>query len=223
MMKTTIFYFCTILHSAGSDNVGDKMVLFNPESGSSFNTNILQRISYTIPPSTIDYMKGKSLSKFYLGIDYDIKDIYLTTVIAIAKIQGDQSSYLKWFHTKYHRAIYLDLNELNVSQSDNDTRTPGFNTYILHAGHTSFGLDLVELTSDNVTQVLYSNQYLVTAVREQRLVDTSFNIAITILAVLNTFALGCITDIEALKKAKDHKRNILLSAIHQYVLMPLVR
>ncbi|KAF6031525.1 hypothetical protein EB796_010157 [Bugula neritina] len=89
-------------------------------------------------------------------------------------------------------------------------------------GYEKYYIQIVETTSNNVTSVLESIEYQLVIVRKTRTVDLAFNVAMLILGILNTFAVGCMTDINLVKQVIKRKKQILISTVSQYVVIPLV-
>lgn len=198
-------------------------IYLQPDNCSEFETNNQQMITYNLSASTLEYIRAKTDSSFFLGITYEDSEQYRASVLSFHRADDDATIYLKRYHSVYHRAIRLDQEKIDIDPlTVNATDLPGIKIYIRQIGHVSFSVDLLELFKTNTTKILTSNTYLMTAIRKPRLVDTAFNAAVTILGILNTCALGCVTDIHVLKQLASRKSHILLSVVTQYILMPLV-
>ena len=217
------FHICDIIVVLGGDISESYEIYLQSRNGSRVETNTKIRVTYNFSQTTLDYIRGKPNSEFFLGITYEDSEKYRANVLSINREDNDASIYLKRYHAKYHRAIRLEPETINLDYlTVNETDLPGIMIYIRQIGHVSFEVDLLELSNANKTVILTSKEYPMTAIRKLRKVDTSFNVAVTILGILNTFALGCVTDIGILKEAASRKIHILLSVVTQYVLMPMV-
>lgn len=191
-------------------------VTMMPPSGADFLLNDLVSVQWTLPSQTMEYIKSRNASIYYIGYIYD-KTIKSTE--PVVNIVGAS-----------REAQELTDKELNLFQliipvekaTYNATSYQRVELEIMHIGYAKITVILLELLSDSESRVLSSHEYRVTAVRKDRLVNTSFNAAIAILGIMNTFAIGCVTDISAIRSTAKHKLQIAISVCTQHLIMPLV-
>ena len=91
-------------------------------------------------------------------------------------------------------------------------------------GYPQLEFHLIELSASNVTSVSLKQTYHLTVIRGARTVDLGFTIAITFIVTMNTFAIGCLTDITMLKvQLKKNLIPVCITACTQYIIIPVVR
>lgn len=195
-----------------SDNL-----IFTPTSDNTYFTDDKNTIQYEISGSTRRYIAQRTSSVFYLGIRYSEEEKTQTKVVAFDSRKlwvGDQ----KLIYETYNK---LEISNLNA-RTDNESEVDGFLIYLNGIGYAMLDMDIVEVLDYNETSVILTTVYKLSVVRKQRLVDMAFNNSIAILAIFNTFALGCLSDIKVIKHESRKLAKMAIAFLTQYLILPLV-
>ena len=180
-------------------------LILSPNSDSEFNLHDQVSISCNLTNTTLQYISSKNSSRFYLGIKHEKNKIKARNVVSI------HSDVLP-LYTSNGTSYYKLSEDGNVF----------FTADMSQIGYARAEISLVEITPDNKTELLSVEEYKMKCKRPVRQVDTGFNVSITVVVILNTFALGCVTDIEDLRQIKQRKVNILIALLTQYLAIPMV-
>ena len=84
-----------------------------------------------------------------------------------------------------------------------------------------FNIDIEELENDD-SYTSAQLDYQVSVIRKLRVVDMGFNCVIIVIAMLNSFGMGCLTDWASVRMHLIHPTSLLLTAACQFVLLPMV-
>ena len=76
--------------------------------------------------------------------------------------------------------------------------------------------------ASSVAATLAIVPYRVTVIRKLRLVDFIFDRTITVIAAMNSFSIGCTTELDSLRVHFRHPTSILIAACCQFIIMPIV-
>jgi len=183
----------------------NKYITLHPTSGSQINQYEVRVITVRLQAAAQQYIAARQNenSSIYIGIEYE--------------------------QTNSNQPQISNNMNLMSQHPKNETRneTIGLKNFTFDIitdmlGYEKYYIQIVETTSNNVTSVLESIEYQLVIVRKTRTVDLAFNVAMLILGILNTFAVGCMTDINLVKQVIKRKKQILISTVSQYVVIPLV-
>jgi len=222
-LLATLLYIYTA-HGLSSDLDGYKLTL-TPESGSDFTRHRRKYVTYYLSNELSSYTQTRGSSKFYLAIDYDRKNSKVSSIFTINEFGSSPNQVL--IAREFNLTDFFLLQEMDNSPTAYNGTFSQKNKILLLVdgiGYAKFHLSLIEITSDNRSMVIVDHQpYEVKAVRRERMVDLGFDTAIIILAILNTFALGCVTDLSLVwRKLRDDLAKLAISSIVQFIAMPVV-
>ena len=79
-----------------------------------------------------------------------------------------------------------------------------------------------DLDKSSKPTILVHAPYRVTVIRRLRFVDLVFDWVITVIAALNSFSIGCSSDLPSLRMHFRHPMSMLLAASCQFIIMPTV-
>ncbi|XP_074641319.1 ileal sodium/bile acid cotransporter-like [Tubulanus polymorphus] len=116
---------------------------------------------------------------------------------------------------------------------DNCDKEKGFKIEPLHIGRVNFTIEMIQYSYNSQglktpngslwdTKLLYEYNYNAVVTRRRRMVDTVFDVLIAMLAVLTSFAVGCLCDGESIKKHYKNPLGLIGLLVCQLLLMPTV-
>lgn len=207
----------------------ESLLTFNPPDKSTYvmhsKTDVTINISSTLYDYAIYYReKGSS---FYVGVKLDMRNRYLLAMIKVKKLTNVVYHRSKAFNLSYHMLwplqIENEMNNANYLEEAEPVNLNGFLLLIDSIGYPSIELNLIELDDMNKTTVIHQQQYHIKIIRNYRTVDLGFTLTVTIVALMNTFAIGSLTDVAVLRAhVKDSVIPMCIAAGTQYIAVPLV-
>lgn len=95
---------------------------------------------------------------------------------------------------------------------------------IANIGYPKIEIHLLEKKPNASAHVVHKETYHIRAIRKYRAVDLGFTIVITVIGILNVFAIGCMTKTPVLRsQLKKSIVPVCLASGTQYIITPLVR
>jgi len=231
-MRVALFFITlSIIGSIEANNTSD--FIFNPPNHSQFiaGTSRGDDVYFNIsdPLRTYASYQKNNGHRYFAGIIYDFKDVWLYSAVKLRKTP---------------RVIYLEPKQYNLSQyfmlwpiqldneqnsqpiRTNDTASRNaFQIRLDNIGYPKFAIEIIEYKQDRTYHILdrYTQVYYMISSRKQRGVDLGFNVATTIIGLLNIFAIGCVTDMQTLRlQLKESIIPVCIAAGTQYIITPLV-
>lgn len=208
VLSIFIFAYCKV--TAGI-KLSAEDIIFSPISNSTCYSGGKATLQYDITGSLQEYIQIRNDSTLYLGVNYKEKQERWSKVVAFEE-QRNWAGNQKLEYQTSHR-----LNSPGYNSSSEE-----FLMYLNGIGHIELQIEVIEVTDYNKTKVIVTAPYKLTATRKQRLVDRAFNSSIAILAILNAFALGCISDIKLVKHELKKPIKMAITFLTQYCVLPLV-
>ncbi|XP_067937601.1 sodium/bile acid cotransporter 5-like [Watersipora subatra] len=158
---------------------------------------------------------------FFIGLTKPKND--LTTILPFDKIKYIPS---KNYNLSYQLFWRLQVNNsMNIEPTVLDSNSLNRNGFVLtlsKLGYSSVDVHVIQRVN-NVSSLISAQSYNITAIRKYRKVDLGFTIAITIVGLLNIFAIGCMSEVAVLRS--QFKKSLIpvgLASATQYVITPLL-
>lgn len=222
MVTLSLYFICFLICGGYSLEIDDTDSLSSteqrftadPPSGSSFRLHDTKTIRFTLQDETVQYIISQNSSRFYIGVEYNTSRITSRNVVLTSV---DLPRLYKINSTSYYEIPEVVANDTQLAPNISFT----ISADMKQIGYANLAIQVLETASDNTTRLLATELYALVCVREVRLVDIGFNAAITILVVMNTFALGCVTDFNTIKMAMD-KKHIGVAMCTQCIIIPIV-
>lgn len=206
----------------------ESILSFDPPNGTEQIVHSNFYVQINISTQLLDYAKSKNGSMFFIGIVYDSSDRHLRNMLTVAKSTKVDYIYSRKYNLTYYLCWKLQVNNsINDKPSEGDESRRNRNGFVLtveNIGYPKIGFNIIERNESNHTEVIYENTYYLIGVRKHRIVDIGFTIVISVVGVLNIFAIGCMTEIGVLRS--QFRKSLIpvsLAAGTQYIVTPLVR
>lgn len=209
----------------------DYWLTFDPWNRTETEVNHIVPVRLKLSMPLNDYAIDHSArgSTFFVGVIYDRSNEDLTNMISVSRSSKLDSLSSKTYNLTYALFWALQLNftaskSVATSKAANGTNINEFMVSLTGIGYPSIGVDILERTQDNVTKVLLRETYIMRLIRKYRTVDLGFTIAITVVGMLNIFAIGCLTEVNVLRtQFRKSLIPVCLASGTQYIITPLVR
>jgi len=165
--------------------------------------------------------------RFYIGLTFNKLDPKLANMMSLLPSQSIKYELSKTYNLSYNLFWELKSNGDYIgapaSVRPNDTQVAnGFILSITNIGYPYIHIDILEHQTDNIS-VIYQDKYQVKAIRSYRTADLGFTIAITVISMLNSFAIGCLAEVAVLRaQLKKSYVPIGVAAGTQYLAIPAV-
>lgn len=218
----------TATNDATDDN--SPYLTFLPEDRSTRFMHTKDLVRINISSNLYDYAtyyKARG-SRFYMGVNFDMDDSHLSSMLRILPQPNIQYVTAKYMNLTHHLLWVLQennsLNTLHPPSHPEPINMNAFRLLVTGLGYPKFSVDIVEFPRYNGTSnVIHSQDYQLTLSRRPRGVDLGFTIAVIIIGIVNTFAIGCVTDLQVLRaQLKESIIPVCLASGTQYILVPLV-
>lgn len=211
-----LFVLLLLLHRLNyvkCDQFAPSDITFYPPSGSQFHMHTSTTVAASISGNMADYMMRQRNLTFHLSVNSYESD----AVIRVWKKGGKAHS-----RVPYPIEISIGRALMNTTSPLNSTANELFVVDMVGIGYAQLVFNVIEQRTTNSTMTLLSQVYQLSSVRKLRAVDIGFNTFITILAVLNMFALGCLTDMDTVKQQLERKAALAAAMVAHYLIVPLV-
>lgn len=205
----------------------EPIFLYDPPHLSAQYVNTRFQVGINISQELMDYIKYYRASTFFIGVKFEKDDEHSKTMISIApthKVVYDLSRKYNVTYPLFWK-IQPD-NELNrrvLAVDEADLSRNIFTLTVKSVGYPRLDVHVVERLPDNTTMIRMRDVYHIITQRKERLVDLGFTVAISIVGILNIFAIGCMTEIPVLRsQLKKSVIPVCLASGTQYIILPLV-
>ena len=195
-------------------------IIFDPPSGSRFYTQSSEGVSILVSKNLVGYVawQQERNSTFLLSVDVDVSDKY-TQDVAFVRRKGEKQQSPSSYPVSIPVETFISSNE---HLPPNSTASQLFIIDSVGIGYGKLIISILEQRDVNITETLVSEPYQLSSVRRLRGVDIGFNTFVTILAVVNAFALGSLTDMNTIREQLERKAVLTVAMVTHYLIVPLV-
>ena len=210
-------------------SINEPNFTFDPPTRTIQNVNTWTQVGFNVSTELARYITFYKNSTFFVGVMFDKGDEFSSDMISISKTHKVEYDFPIKYNSSYIYPLFWQVqpnNELNrrvIPLDEAALHRNVFSLSIKSIGYPRLNVHLIERFANNSTEIRIAEKYHITAVRENRQVDLGFTVAISVVGILNIFAIGCMTEIPVLRsQLKKSIIPVCLASATQYIIIPLV-
>lgn len=202
---------------------------FDPPIRSVLDVNTRTQVVFNVSAELARYVNFYRNSTIFVGVMFDEEDKFSTDMMSISKTHKVEYDFSRKYNASYKYPLFWQLqpnNDFNhkvYPRDDAGLHRNVFTMTIKSIGYPRLNVQIIERFANNTTDIRISETYQITAMRKHREVDLGFTVAISIVGLLNIFAIGCMTEMPVLRsQLKKSIIPVCLASGTQYIIIPLV-